>query len=84
VGFAIHQVVIEAGVEGAGGLIGGAAESDPVAAAGDVASEAALEKSAKLTSGVDSPDIIGWRPKGALDYVLDRIVFGPGGRSLAD
>ena len=42
------------------------------------------EKSPKLTTGVDSPDIIGSRPKGALDYVLDRIVFGPGGRSVAD
>jgi hypothetical protein len=36
------------------------------------------------TTGVDSPDIIGSRPKGALDYVLDRIVLGPGGRSVAD
>src|ERR1019366_5700304 len=35
-GFAIHQVVMEAGAEGAGGLLGGAAERDPVAAAGDV------------------------------------------------
>src|ERR1035438_3299797 len=35
-GFAVHHVVMEAGVEGAGGLPGGAAERDPVAAAGDV------------------------------------------------
>ena len=44
----------------------------------------ACQYSPKLTTGVDSPDIIGSRPKGALDYVLDRIVFGPGGRSVAD
>ena len=35
-GFAIHAVVMKAGAEGAGCLIGGAAEIDPVAAAGDI------------------------------------------------
>jgi hypothetical protein len=35
VGFAIHAVAVKAGTEGAGRLIGGAAEVDPVAATGD-------------------------------------------------
>src|ERR1035441_9581748 len=38
----------------------------------------------KITTGDDYPDIMDSRLKGALDYVLDRIVNGPGGRSVAD
>jgi hypothetical protein len=38
----------------------------------------------KITTGFDYPDIIGSRPKGALEYDLDCIVDGPGGRSVAN
>src|ERR1035441_6556912 len=38
----------------------------------------------KITTGDDYPDIMDSRLKGALDYVLDRIVNGPGGRAVAD